>query len=335
MDRVQMDWVQVDQVQMDQVQMDRVQSPSNTTDELLNQGLLRISIISTMSTVPSFVFLYINGTMLYILRSKPVFRETCRYILLYNLLLADTVQLAQSQAMFLLSVCRIKLAYSLCIVLSMFANLTTGISPLTLLVMPLERYVAVCYPLRYASIATIRNTVVAVSAIWAVSSLNSLTRSLLFLQFPFEKMASLQLQDVCSNIALVLGYLTDEYDRAYTCVLFVSAGVAVTVSYFGVIIAARSASTDKVLARKARNTLLLHLVQLGLSLSSTINNPLLTALSRISTKMVLLWVQNVFYVCFIIFPRCLSSLIYGLRDQTIRPVLVYHLYCRLKVKISG
>ncbi|KAF7648079.1 hypothetical protein LDENG_00162470 [Lucifuga dentata] len=62
-------------------------------------------------------------------------------------------------------------------------------------------------------------------------------------------------------------------------------------------LAARSASTDKDSARKARNTLLLHMVQLGLTLSSTM---------------------------------CLSALIYGLRDQTIRSTLMYYLCCRQK-----
>ncbi|XP_038137457.1 odorant receptor 131-2-like [Cyprinodon tularosa] len=308
------------------------QSESNMTSAFQNQNLLRIALISTLSTVPSFIFLYINGTILFTLRSKPVFRDTCRYVLLYNLLLADTVQLAQSQVQFLLSVCRVKLVYSLCIVLSMLANLTTGISPLTLVVMPLERYVAVCFPLRHSSIITIRNTTAVIIVIWAISSVNNLTRVLLFLEFSSEKMEIWHIKDLCSNIALVLGALTAEYDRAYTCAVFVSAGVAAAFSYVGVIIAARSASTDKALARKARYTLLLNLVQLGLSLSSTINNPLIIALSKVLSRVAFLWIQNVFYVCLIIFPRCLSSLIYGLRDQTIRPVLLYYLFCRPKVK---
>ncbi|XP_035998503.1 odorant receptor 131-2-like [Fundulus heteroclitus] len=311
------------------------QSESNMTAVTESQNLLRVVLISTLSTVPSVIFLYINGTILFTLRSKAVFRDTCRYVLLYNLLLADTVQLAQSQVQFLLSVCRVKLAYSLCTVLSMLANLTTGISPLTLVVMPLERYVAVCFPLRHSAIITIRNTTVAVVAIWAVSSLNNLTRVLLFVDFTLDRMEIWHMKDLCSNLALVLGALTSEYDRAYTCVVFVSAGVAATFSYVGVIIAARSASTDKALAHKARNTLLLHLIQLGLSLSSTIYNPLIIALSKVLTRVALLWIQNVFYVCLIIFPRCLSSLIYGLRDQTIRPVLLYYLCCRLRAKISA
>ncbi|KAM9425800.1 odorant receptor 131-2-like [Pholidichthys leucotaenia] len=308
--------------------MNESQSHSNITAELEDQKLLRLLIISILSMAPTCVFLFINGTMLFTLRSKPVFRETCRYILLYNLLFADTIQLAQGQLQYLLSICKVKLPYSVCGFLSFLANLTTAISPLTLVLMPLERYVAVCYPLRHAAILTIRNTGSAISLIWGISSLNNLTRLLFFLDFPLE---NLQVKNVCSRIALLLAAKTDLYDKVYTCVLFISAGVAVLFSYISVIIAARSASTDKTLACRARNTLLLNLTQLGLSLSSTFNTPLLIALSGIMTRMAFLWIQNAFYVIFIIFPRCFSSLIYGLRDQTIRPVLMYHLCCQGKI----
>uniref|UniRef100_A0A3B3CFK1 G-protein coupled receptors family 1 profile domain-containing protein n=1 Tax=Oryzias melastigma TaxID=30732 RepID=A0A3B3CFK1_ORYME len=300
---------------------------SNSMSELLNMNYPRLLIFSIISTVSCCVFLFINGTMLFTLRSKPVFRETCRFILLFNLLLGDTVQLAHSQIHFLFT-----LAYSICIALNMIVNLTTGISPLTLVLMPLEQYVAVCYPLRHASIITVRNTAAAVIAVWAVSSFNNLTRVLLFLKFPFEKIKP---TDVCANVSVLLAPLTAEYDRAYTCVLFVSAGVAVTSSYVGVIVAAKSASTDKALARKARHTLLLHLVQLGLSLSSTINNPVIIALSKLLTRMAFLWIQGIFYILFILFPRCMTSLIYGLRDQTVRPVLLYHLSCHFKISVRG
>ncbi|XP_003452609.2 odorant receptor 131-2-like [Oreochromis niloticus] len=305
------------------------QSYTNMSIEVQYQELLRVIIISTLSTVPSFIFLFINGTMLFTLRSKPVFRDTPRYILLYNLLFADTVQLAQSQVLFLLSIFRVKLPYPVCGFLSLLANLTTGISPLTLSVMPLERYVAVCYPLRYPTIITIRNTGAAIIVIWIISSLNDLTRLIFF--FPFEILKHLQWNELCSKISLLFGSKSDQYDTAFTCLVFVSAGVAVIFSYIAVILAARSASANKALARKARNTLLLNMMQLCLSLSSTVYRPFRMALSRTVTMTIFSWVQNVFYVCFIILPRCLSSLIYGLRDQTIRPVLMYHLCCYQKL----
>ncbi|XP_018543934.1 odorant receptor 131-2-like [Lates calcarifer] len=300
------------------------QSQMNITDGLQYQGLLGLVLFSTVTTVPCCVFLFINGTMLFTLRSKPVFRETSRHILLYNLLLADTVVLVQSQALYLLSVCRIRLTYPVCGVLIMLTSLTTSISPLTLVLMSLERYVAVCYPLRHATIITIRNTEVAIIVVWAFSSLNVLTKVVLLLQFPLEDQ---QMKDFCGKESMLLDPVSDLYEKAFTYFLFVSAGVAVICSYIGVMVAARSASTDKASARKARNTLLLHLVQLGLSLLSTIHNFLLFSISKSLDRVKIVRIQIVIYLCIIILPRCLSSLIYGIRDQIIRPVLMYNLCC--------
>ncbi|XP_028277862.1 odorant receptor 131-2-like [Parambassis ranga] len=308
---------------------DTNQSMTNVTAKVQYQGILERMVFSAVTTLPCCVFLFINVTMLFTLRSKPVFCETSRYVLLYNLLFADTVQMALSQVLYLIAASRLILTYPVCGFLTLLASLTTTISPLALVVMSLERYVAVCYPLRHTTIITIRNTGVAIVVIWALGSLNILTRVLLLLEFPFKDLESLQMKDFCSEVAMLLGPRSNDYDRACTCVLFISAGVAISFSYFGVIIAARSASTDKASARKARNTLLLHLVQLCLILSSTIYSSLLMALSQVLSRLVFVRIQNVLYVCIFIFPRCLSSLIYGIRDQTIRPVLVYHLCCRL------
>ncbi|MED6269440.1 hypothetical protein CHARACLAT_033191 [Characodon lateralis] len=68
---------------------------------------------------------------------------------------------------------------------------------------------------------------------------------------------------------------SDIFNRAFTYFLFVLGGVAVTFTYTGIMVAARSASTDKASASRARRTLLLHLLQMGLTMSSTIHNSLL------------------------------------------------------------
>ncbi|XP_072230561.1 odorant receptor 131-2-like [Leuresthes tenuis] len=301
---------------------------SNTTVGLV---FLERVLYTTLTTVPCCIFLFINGTMLYTLRSKPVFRETCRYILLYNLLFADTVQLTLSQLLYILSIGRIFLTYPVCGVLFMLGNLTNPVSPLILVVMSLERCVAVCYPLRHASIITVRNTAVAVIVVWAICLLNVVIQILLLLEFPFEELETLQMNTFCNTVVMFLTPLYYDYDRVYTYFLLISAGLTIISTYIVVIIAARSASTDKASALKARNTVLMHLLQLGFSISSTIHNPLLFAVSKLVVLRVLLRIQNVFYVFFIILPRCLSALIYGLRDQTIRPVLMYNLCCRMKL----
>ncbi|XP_049896903.1 odorant receptor 131-2-like [Epinephelus moara] len=306
------------------------QSHTNIT---VGWSLLERVMLSTLTTLPCCVFLFINGVMLFTLRSKTIFRETSRYILLFNLLLTETIQMALSQILYLLAACRIRLTYPVCGVIIMFSNLTNKISPLTLVVMSLERYVAVCYPLRHSAIITIRNTAVAIIVVWIFSSLNVFTRVLLLLDFPFEDLESLQMKDFCAKNSMFFDPMSYEYDKAYTYFLFVSATIAIICSYIGVIIAARSASTDKASAQKARNTLLLHLVQLGLSLVSTMHNSLLVAITKIVTRTLVVRIHTVLYVCIFIFPRCLSSLIYGIRDHTIRPVLMYHLCCRLKLSV--
>ncbi|XP_035483074.2 odorant receptor 131-2-like [Scophthalmus maximus] len=308
------------------------QSVLNSTAAEQYQGLLERLLFSTLTTAPCCVFLFINVTMLFTLRSKAVFRDTCRYVLLFNLLLADTLQMTLSQLLYIIAACRTRLTYPMCGVLNMLAILTNEISPLTLVVMSLERYVAVCYPLRHAAIVTIRNTSVAIALVWFSSLLNVLTRVLLLLDFPFAELDTLLMKDYCYNVAMMLGSMSDQYDKAYTCFLFVSVTVTITSSYVGVMVAARSASADKASARKARNTLLLHLVQLGLSLSSTVYIPILTV-SRTLPKIVFVRIQIVFFFCIFIVPRCLSSLIYGIRDHTIRPALMYHLCCRLKLAV--
>ncbi|XP_030293393.1 odorant receptor 131-2-like [Sparus aurata] len=303
------------------------QSQMNFTAGVQYQGFLGFLFVSTVTMTACCSFLFINWTLIFTLRSKSVFRETSCYILLFNLLFADTVQMETSQVLFILACCSITLTYPVCGVLIVLVSVASGVSPLTLVVMSLERYVAVCYPLRHASIITIKNTRVAISVVWTFSSLNVLARLLLLIHFPFE---DLQMKDFCSIVAMFPGPMSDLYDKAYTCFLFISAGMAVISSYIAVMVAARSASTDKVSAHKARNTLLLHLVQLGLSLSSTIYRPILTAISINATMMKRAENQVILYVFVSLFPRCLSSLIYGIRDRTIRPVLMYNLCCRIK-----
>lgn len=304
---------------------------SNVSANFQNADSLERAITFTLCTVPACVFLFVNGTMLFTLMSKPVFCESCRYILLYNLLFADTVQLAVCQVLFLLAVCSIRLTYPVCGTITTIANMTNVISPLTLVLMSLERYVAVCYPLRHATIIIIRNTRLSIIVLWALSALHNLTRILLMLDFPFEELESLQMTSFCSDFAMMLGSMSDDYDTAFTSVLFVSAGTVIVFSFISVVLAARSASTNKVLALKVRNTLLLHLVQLALSLTSTVYNPMLILLTKLLSRIIFVRLHKFLYVLIILFPRCLSSLIYGLNDQTIRPILLPRLCCRLTV----
>nr|ABC43412.1 odorant receptor [Tetraodon nigroviridis] len=302
----------------------------NVTAEQQYQGLLERLMFSFLTTVPCCIFFYINAIMLFTLRSKTVFCETSRYVLLFNLLFADTIQMVLSQVLYILAACLMRLTYPVCAFLNVIGAFTNTISPLTLVVMSLERYVAVCFPLRHAAVITTRNTGLAIFAILGFQFAKYFCSSWFGRFFRTEEPAD---ERNLHSFNVFVGPLSDTYNKASTCLLFVSAGAAIIFSYIGVTVAAKSASTDKTTSQKARHTLLLHLVQLGLSLSSTLSTPVFIALSTLVMSIALFRAQNVLYVCFFILPRCLSALIYGIRDRTIRPVFLFHLCCRLTISI--
>ncbi|XP_029924034.1 odorant receptor 131-2-like [Myripristis murdjan] len=285
-------------------------------------------LYASLSIGPICIFLYINSVLLFTLRSKLVFCETPRYILLYNLLFADTVYLVSSSLLYLLAICRIKLTFYMCSVVILPTLLVCSISPLTLTVMSLERFVAICYPLRHAVIITIRSTGVAITMVWLTSSLHIIICVLILLCSNTELPFDLQMKNFCSEEAVFLVPMSHHFNTAYSGIIFLSAGVTIICSYIGVMLVARSASTNKASARKATETLLLHLFQLGLILISTFHSNIITAAATIMERSHVLRLRSLSFVCLNILPRCLSTFIYGLRDQTIRPFLIQHLCCQ-------
>ncbi|XP_029375551.1 odorant receptor 131-2-like [Echeneis naucrates] len=282
-------------------------------------------LFGTLAVGSSCCFLYISAVLLFTLRSKRVFCETSRYILLFNLLFADTAHLVSNIMLYLLASLRIKVTYYVCGVFVLLSVFTATISPLTLVVMSLERYVAVCYPLRHATVFTTKSTGMAIALVWAFSVVHILTRFFILL-YVFTKMpVNVQLTNICSKETIFAAPIFNDFETAYAITVFLSAGAAILVSYIGVALVARSASADKASARKALQTLLLHLLQLSLILTSTFFSIIIIAIGRSVGRLTLIRVYNVCFVCLSILPRCLSALIYGLRDQTIRPVLIGNL----------
>ncbi|XP_029924022.1 odorant receptor 131-2-like [Myripristis murdjan] len=275
------------------------------------------------------IFLYINAVMLFTLRSKPVFSQTPRYILLYNLLFAETIQLALGQLLYILAAARVYMVRYVCLIITMITIITTGISPLNLAVMSLERYVAVCYPLRHASIITIRGTTTAVAVIWAICLVKQLISLLMLLFLETMPLHNL-MQGFCAKHAIYHQNILEDLDKGFMYTVFVFVGGVIICSYFGVIISARSASTGTASANKALKTVLLHMFQLVLTLLSTMVTSIMSALHGKVDQITIKRMYYVFFIFLVNLPRSLSCLIYGLRDQTIRPLLVQHLCFCLK-----
>ncbi|XP_061753740.1 odorant receptor 131-2-like [Nerophis ophidion] len=266
-----------------------------------------------LSMLPCLLFIYINGVMLVTLLRKPHLLETSRYILFGHLLLTESLQLLLAMLLYIFAITTATMINHLCMLVVQLAAFTVKMSPLNLAVMSLERYVAICFPLRHANIVTIRTTRIAIVVMWSMASLDSFVQLFVFVRL---ENSSFIVSPHCGrhNVWRLKIYAT--IDAIFIILYFVIVSVIIFYTYIAIIFTVRSTSTNVRNASKARNTVMLHMFQLCLCLTSTLFSMIKSG-GPLSLKPVLHF-QYVFFLGLIVFPKCLSPLIYGLRDNTFR-----------------
>uniref|UniRef100_A0A673J616 G-protein coupled receptors family 1 profile domain-containing protein n=1 Tax=Sinocyclocheilus rhinocerous TaxID=307959 RepID=A0A673J616_9TELE len=239
----------------------------NDSKSNLTQTLLVLDRDAPMKAflfvTPCVIFLYVNGVMLFTLRKKTVFQEKSRYILFGHMLWVDTLYLFMSVVLYICAVSRILIMKNVCLVLLIAAQALFQVSTINLALMSLESY---------------RRTHIAIGVVWTMGLIQCLSEMIIF----YRCTNKLEL----NKLELILQTQLQIYkkiDIAFTCIFFVSVCFVIIFTYASIAAVAKTAACDKMSAKKANKTVLLHLIQLGL--------------------------------LFIIFPKCLSPLIYGLRDQ--------------------
>uniref|UniRef100_A0A3B1JAP5 G-protein coupled receptors family 1 profile domain-containing protein n=1 Tax=Astyanax mexicanus TaxID=7994 RepID=A0A3B1JAP5_ASTMX len=167
--------------------------------------------------------------------------------------------------------------------------------------------------LKHTEIATQKRTCIAIGFVWLLGSINILidiiTAAILDPRFFNAEM-------YCSREQLFYRLWQPEVFSVFIGFYFVSVTLIIIFTYISIMITARSVSSNKDSAKKAHRTVLLHFIQLGLSVNS-----------------LYLHVQYVNFLFLLILPRYLSPLIYGLRDDAIRP-LFKHYFCPCFRKFS-
>ncbi|XP_048842150.1 odorant receptor 131-2-like isoform X2 [Brienomyrus brachyistius] len=178
-------------------------------------------------------------------------------------------------------------------------------------------------------------------AMWSKPSFRETSRYLLFSQMLLSDSIHLGFTTLlysCSmaNINLIkerLFLAKWQFDvfQSFNGVFFVAVGITVIGTYTGIMMAAQS-----IKAKKASRTVLLHLVQLVLCLSSFLFSSIERALSTISSAL-FIHLRTLNFFLLVLLPRCLSPLIYGLRDEGVRPLFLRYLRCgrwRIKPRTS-
>ncbi|XP_010769503.1 olfactory receptor 2T1-like [Notothenia coriiceps] len=304
----------------------------NDTTEVTQQMQFNVPVKAVLSMLPCLFFLYVNAVMLFALLSKPLLLETPRYILFGHLLLSESLQLLMTMLLYIFAVTMVRMMSYICIILTIFATFTFKISPLNLAVMSLERYVAICFPLRHADIVTTRTTGVAIAGMWTVASIDYFTQLFLFVSV---KNTNYTVPRFCHR-HLYRQPLYTTINNAFIIVVFVFVIMVIIYTFFAIMITVRSASASSSSSTeskgsKAYKTVLLHLLQVFLCLTSTVFNTINSDSLWGGNFALATNVQYALFLCLIIFPKFLSPLIYGLRDQTFRHVFKYHFTFGFKI----
>ncbi|XP_056119054.1 odorant receptor 131-2-like [Rhinichthys klamathensis goyatoka] len=302
-------------------------SKSNITQTI---SLVDRDLKTFLSVSSSVIFLYVNGVMIFTLRKKTVFQETSRYILFGHMLWVDTLNLLMSVVLFVCAVCRLFVMKIACLILLVAATALYQVSTLNLALMSLERYVAICIPLRHAEITTYGRTNMAIGVIWMLSWMQSLSEIFIF----YSNDTNIAMNLFCSRTTLFRLQIYKKLDIAFTCIFFVLVTFVIIFTYASIAVVAKTASCDKMSAKKANKTVLLHLIQLGLCAASILVGVIQEVIYIYTDYITSLNVMYFCFVMFMIFPRCLSPLIYGMRDQAFRFLFKYYFTFGLKRKNS-
>ncbi|XP_066558953.1 odorant receptor 131-2-like [Amia ocellicauda] len=266
---------------------------------------------------------YINSSLVFTFFQSQTFRENPRYVLFIHMVLNDMIQLSIAGALHVVSYVFYTINVSLCCLLLMVAIFTTLNTPLNLAGMAVERYIAICDPLRHSQICTVRRTYTLIALIWVGGALPILPD--LFVLLATEPASFFHSTILCSrDYVFRHPYLLQKKNVSHMVYLSL-VWLTLTYTYFRILFAAKAASAD---ARRARNTILLHAAQLLMCMFTYIG-PLLDTLLLDIFPSHLLEIRFTSYLIVHILPRFLSPIIYGMRDQAFRKHLKHHLLCTI------
>ncbi|XP_017567178.1 odorant receptor 131-2-like [Pygocentrus nattereri] len=269
----------------------------------------------------------INGSMVSTFFRHSFFYEDPRYIMFIYMVINDAVQLTLVTGLYVVSYAFSKILASACCLLIMMAVLTTRSTPLILAGMAIERYVSICFPLHYGHMCTVQRTIWLVGVILLLSATPPLTD--LFITLAKEPASFFQTSIFCDHSLLFRDRSIYYKNCAFDSVYFSSVFVVLLYTYCKIMLAARAASTDLVSVKKARNTVLLHGVQLLLCMLAfvvpSMQAPLIQLFPQYSLE-----IRYVNFLLVYIIPRFLSPMIYGFRDEKFRKYWIKYLIHRVR-----
>lgn len=262
-----------------------------------------------------FTLLFSNiGVLLLIISQKSLHQPM--YFLFCNLsvndLIGNTVLLPQLMAHILAT--ERFITYKQCVVQAFQSHTFGSASHMILIIMAIDRYVAICHPLRYSSIMTTRTVVGLSAAAWGVSVV--LVSVLIGLTVRLSRCRSTIQNSFCDNASLFKLSCEDVsinniYGLFFTVLLFTSSIASIAATYFRIALICWI-KKNKDLNNKALQTCASHLVLYLIMLWSGFLTIILHRFPNYPD------LRKIAYVLFHVVPANLNPIIYGMQTRSLR-----------------
>ncbi|KAM3936218.1 odorant receptor 131-2-like [Leptodactylus fuscus] len=297
----------------------------NDTSLYINLNQLRFAIpdnvkIIYVSLISTTFGLYLPSAIiiLCVFFTTSHIRENVRYLLFSHMLISDSLQLTLAFILFLLAMYIVFVPVTLCCIIAGISTTTALITPYNLALMSLERYIAVCFPLRHGVICTVGRCNMAITIMWGIAVFPIIIELTIFSYFVDRNFFSMRM--ICIwrhlqryNFQITLRFLS--FSLSFSIVV-----LTILFTYIKVMLVARKIGTKTSSASKAAKTVLLHGFQLLLNVclfSSTFTETLFRDYYILAP---------INFFVFICLPLYISPFVYGIRDETIRKCLSKLIY---------
>ncbi|XP_022615427.1 thyrotropin-releasing hormone receptor-like [Seriola dumerili] len=211
------------------------------------------------------IFLCINLLLILTFFTKEFFYTTTRYILFAVTLLSDSLLLFMSDIFAIINQFHITIQVWLCIIISVVVLVYVTVTPVTLTAMTLERYVAICMPLRHGELCSTRNTIHCILIIHCLSSVPCIV--ILSTFFVSASLSFYKQYQLCS-VEVFMFYIWQQHLRSAVYQFqFLIMCIILVFCYAKIMKVAKAASgEDKKSSKKGLKTVALHGFQLLLCL---------------------------------------------------------------------
>ncbi|XP_069827925.1 odorant receptor 131-2-like, partial [Dendropsophus ebraccatus] len=239
-----------------------------------------------------------------------------------HMLITDVVYLFLSLFLFLTVSYPGTFPVPFCYIVVTIASSSMKVTPYNLAVMSLERYIAICFPLRHKEISTFKRTTIAIGIIWAIGFIPNIV-DLIVLTSSID--CSFFLMYIkCTRSALRFTEMQNTIRDFVYMSTFSLVGLIIIFTYIKITMVAVKLGSGKASAAKAGKTVMLHELQLLLCMMAFIY----ALLEKVLREHLTIMVMTINFCFFMCLPRFLSPFIYGMKDELFRKHMKRYLLCK-------